>query len=920
MANQVDASPRYVRYTVAGATQAVFNITFPLDAIDAITVYKNGALIDPSWYTVAADFTTVTFGGGHVPVLNDIVTLDGNTAVLRTDGFQVRGPFSAALLNKDANRETMILQEIIRDLKRKIYLSLDGSSSVSLSFPAPAANCVIVGNSNATGWVNGPAITDISAVAADLANINLVAGSIANVNTVSAAVANINTVAGNIASVSAVAGAIGEVIAVNANAANINAVAGAVGAINAVSGDLTNINLVAADLANIDTLAGDKELKALAGLVSAADTVPYFTGSGTAALATFTATGRSVVGAASAAAVRTAIGTVIGTDVQAYDAELAALAGLVSAADSLPYFTGSGTAALATFTATGRSLVDDASVSAMRTTLGSTATGDALFTAASASAARTTLGTVIGTDVQAYDAELAALAGLTSAADRLPYFTGSGTASLATFNAAGRDLLALTALAQGDIVYYNGSNFVRLGAGTSGWFLKTQGSAANPVWAAIPSGGDMLAANNLSDLVNKSTSRTNLGVAIGTDVQAYDAELAALAGLTSAADSLPYFTGAGTAALATFTATGRSLVDDASTSAMRTTLGLVIGTDVQAYDAELAALAGLTSAANAVPVFTGSGTAGLITLTASTLVGMGSTGNAAKITLGTGLSMSGAVLSASAAGGAIDIQSFTGTGANTWTKPGSGTWAFIQCWAGGGSGASGANSSTIGGGGGGGGYKSAWILLSRLGGTETATVGAGGAAIAGTSTVGNVGGNSTFGAWLTAYGGGGGFMQASSGAGSGGGGGGSNAVGAVGASTSTGGAGGAVVGGVGGVSGTAAGDSSMGGGGGGGSNASPGRNGGNSVNGGGGGGAAANGGTAGAGGTSTMGGGGGGGSGAAAGGAGGASEAGGAGGAGGVSSTSNGTDGTQPGGGGGGAMNTKTSGKGGDGKIVVMVF
>lgn len=41
---------------------------------------------------------------------------------------------------------------------------------------------------------------------------------------------------------------------------------------------------------------------------------------------------------------------------------------------------------------------------------------------------------------------------------------------------------------QGDILYRDGSGLARLGAGTSGYFLKTQGTGANPVWSEVVSG------------------------------------------------------------------------------------------------------------------------------------------------------------------------------------------------------------------------------------------------------------------------------------------------------------------------------------------------------------------------------------------------------------------------------------------------
>ena len=78
-----------------------------------------------------------------------------------------------------------------------------------------------------------------------------------------------------------------------------------------------------------------------------------------------------------------------------------------------------------------------------------------------------------------------------SPADRDPTVSDdSVTTAKIQDNAVTGAKIAMTSDAQGDILYYSGTDYVRLGAGTNGQALKTAGTGANPAWGDVTSTGD----------------------------------------------------------------------------------------------------------------------------------------------------------------------------------------------------------------------------------------------------------------------------------------------------------------------------------------------------------------------------------------------------------------------------------------------
>ncbi len=140
----------------------------------------------------------------------------------------------------------------------------------------------------------------------------------------------------------------------------------------------------------------------------------------------------------------------------------------------------------------------------------------------------------------------------TNSTDGLIYFIDdSGTVYNLTETPSTSDFgdlqdVTFTSLAQGDIVYYDGTDWVNLPAGTSGNILQTNGTGANPTWVTPASIEDVV----WGDITGTLSNQTDLQSAIDAKADLDGATItnASVNGvtLTDSGSASQYLTGAGT--------------------------------------------------------------------------------------------------------------------------------------------------------------------------------------------------------------------------------------------------------------------------------------------------------------------------------------------------------------------------------------
>ena len=185
--------------------------------------------------------------------------------------------------------------------------------------------------------------------------------------------------------------------------------------------------------------------------------------------------------------------------------------------------------------------------------------------------------------------------------------------------------------------------------------------------------------------------------------------------------------------------------------------GSVIAT-IQSGSVDNSKLANMSANSVKARSSTTSGSPSDVALSTSQLLGRGSTGDVAAITIGSGLSMSGTTLAVTSSSNVNTITRQVFTSSGTYTPSSGLLYAEIEIvgGGGGGGGVAATSSNCAGGGGGAGGYAKKEVSAATIGASQTVTIGASGTAGSSSGGTGGSGGTTSVGALVSATGGSGG--------------------------------------------------------------------------------------------------------------------------------------------------------------------